>query len=133
RFLAGDDPEPGLEVQFFGGTGERGGARGGERADGSPERPSGRWGGWRFVTAGLAVGGLAAGTVLRGLAGRCTATPPMGQLCRSFHDSQPGGYAALAGGAVFARISIYLFATHDSAPVVAPTQGGATIGFATRF
>lgn len=131
RFLAGDDPEPGLEVQFFTSGADPDGARD-DTGDRSPER-SGRWGGWRFVTAGLALGSLAAGTVLSVYDGRCTETPSVGQPCRYFHDFQPGGYAALAGGAVLAGISIYLFATHDRGPVVAPTQGGATIGFATRF
>lgn len=129
RFLAGDDPAPGLDVQFSGG--EPDGRPGPEAPIG--ETAGGRWGGWRFVTAGLALGGIGAGVTLSVLDGRCTETPPVGQPCRYFHNFQPWGYVSLAGGTVLAGISIYLFATHDTAPVVAPTRGGATVGFATRF
>jgi hypothetical protein len=135
RFLAGDDPAPGLEVQFAGEATPAGGTD--AHPDGEPDKPrgvsGGRWGGWRFITAGLGVGGLAAGVALVALDGKCPETPPAGQQCNNFYDTATPGYLALAGGAVFAGLSIYLFATHSSAPVVTPTAGGATVGFATRF
>jgi hypothetical protein len=138
RFLAGDDPAPGLEVQFSGGAGDPPprGTSSSSSDDGDDDKPStggGRWGGWRFITAGVAVAGIATGVVLVSLDGKCPETPPVGQQCNNFYDTATPGYAALAGGAVFAGLSIYLFATHNSAPVVAPTQGGATVGFATRW
>lgn len=143
RFLAGDDPVPGLDVEFSGGPGDAadtstgsgrgtgtlsGGDHGDDRGGGG-----GRWGGWRFLTAGLAVAGLGTGIVLVALDGKCPEEPPPGQQCADYYDTAVGGYAALGGGVAFAALSIYLFATHDSAPVVQPTPGGATVGFATRW
>jgi hypothetical protein len=140
RFLAGDDPAPGLEVQFSGAGDDASGGGSARRSDPAshddddkPSSGGGRWGGWRFITAGVAVAGIATGVVLVSLDGKCPETPPAGQQCNNFYDTATPGYAALAGGAVFAGLSIYLFATHKSAPVVAPTQGGATVGFATRW
>lgn len=141
RFLAGDDPAPGLEVVYAGGEGDAGsgsggsarGGGGGHDRDDTPSGGGGRWGGWRYLTAGVAVAGLATGVVLVSLDGKCPETPPAGQQCNNFYDTATAGYAALAGGAVFAGLSIYLFATHKSAPVVKPIQGGATVGFATQW
>jgi len=132
RFLAGDDPAPGLEVQFSGAATGDGGESNPEEP-GTPATGGGRWGGWRFVTGGLAVAGLATGIVLVALDGKCPETPPPGQQCNNFYDTALPGYASLGAGAGFAALSIYLFATHKSAPVVAPTQGGATVGFATHW
>ena len=141
RFLAGDDPAPGLEVQFARGNGDGGAVAGGHAGGGTDEprdRPErggggGRWGGWRFITGGLGVAGLGVGAYLVALDGKCSMEPPAGQQCNDLYATATPGYVALGAGAVFAGISIYLFATHDSAPVVTPTQGGATVGFATRW
>jgi hypothetical protein len=146
RFLAGDDPAPGLEAQVFdesdvrggqGGSGGGGGAGvegGGLRDNGRAETGGGgRWGGWRYITGGVAVAGIATGVVLIAFDGKCPETPPPGQQCNNFYDTATAGYATLAGGAVFAGLSIYLFATHKSPPVVQPPAGGATVGFATRW
>ena len=146
RFLAGDDPEPGLDVQFSRGsdgavataaeptTGEEPARTGGAEPTDRGERGDGRrWGGWRFVTAGLGVAGLGAGIVQIALDGRCTETPPAGQQCADYYDTALGGYLSLGGGVVFSALSIYLFATHGAAPVATVTAGGATLGFATRW
>ncbi|HEU4614298.1 MAG TPA: hypothetical protein VFS15_19520, partial [Kofleriaceae bacterium] len=134
RFLAGDDPAPWLEVQFSGGPDEAVGGGGDQRgAMPSEARQGGRWGGWRFLTGGFAVAGIATGVVLVALDGRCPETPPPGQQCNDYYDTATGGYVALGAGAAFAGLSIYLFATHESAPVVAPPRGGATVGFAMRW
>lgn len=134
KFLAGDDPAPWLDVQFSAGPGDEGAGDGDAGGASGPEAPhSGRWGGWRFLTGGLAVAGIATGVVLVALDGRCPQTPAPGQQCNDYYDTATGGYVALGAGAVFAGLSIYLFATHGSAPVVAPTPGGATVGFASRW
>jgi hypothetical protein len=135
RFLAGDDPAPGLDVQFTSGADDRRAADGAasqrsRRDDGGSDR---RWGGWRWLTAGLAVGGLGTGVVLIALDGACLKQPPAGQQCADYYHTSVGGYAALGGSVLMGALSIYLFATHDRAPVVTPTPGGATLSFATRF
>ena len=122
RFLAGEDAAPGLDVQF---------SNPAERHDRPVDR--GRWGGWRWLTAGLAVGALATGAVLVAMDGRCSKQPPAGQQCNDLYATATPGFITLGAGAVLAGISIYLFATSDKGPYVAPTQGGATVGFATRF
>jgi hypothetical protein len=128
RFLAGDDPAPGLEVQFSAGDhGDR------TRSETSDHASPGRWGGWRFVTAGLGAAALGTGIALFALDGTCPTEPPPGQQCNDFYDTATAGYLALGGGAVLAVLSVYLFATHTTSPVVAPTAGGATVGFATRW
>jgi hypothetical protein len=89
RFLAGDDPAPGLDVQFSSGNEApaRDGASGetvlrdGARDSG---RGGGRWGGWRWLTAGIAVAGLGTGVVLIALDGSCLKDPPAGQQCADF-------------------------------------------------
>ncbi|HEY5928180.1 MAG TPA: hypothetical protein VIV11_41115 [Kofleriaceae bacterium] len=131
RFLAGDDPAPGLDVQVVGAAGGEG------PTEDDPETPSGggggRWGGWRFITGGVALAGIATGVVLLVLDGKCPETPPAGQQCNNLYDTATPGYIALGAGIGVGALSAYLFATHKTAPVVAPTQGGATVGFATRF
>jgi hypothetical protein len=138
RFLAGDDPAPGLEVQFSGPTAAAAANPNGAVGEvhTTPEggaAHAGWWGGWRYVTAGLAVGGIGAGVAFLAIDGGCKDTPPPGQQCRKFYEFSAAAYGSLAGGAVMAGLSIYLFATYHKTPVVQPTQGGATIGFATRF
>ena len=130
RFLAGDDPEPGLDVQFSSNVAAE--KPDGPRDDG-PQPSGGRWGGWRYMTAAVGGGALVTGAVLLVMDGRCAKEPPTGQPCRDFHDFKLGGLLTVAGGAAVTGLSIYLFATHQTAPVIAPTPGGATVGFATRF
>lgn len=130
RFLAGEDPEAGLDVQF---------ANPFDRDIGNkPDAPGApRWGGWRWITGALGVAGLATGGVLLGLDGRCSIDPPAGQPCNDVYATATPGFVTLGAGAVLTGISIYLFATHRSAqaPVVTPVQGGAgaTVGFVTRW
>ncbi len=122
RFLAGEEPAPGLDVQFS------------EPRDAPalPDKP--RWGGWRWITATVALAGLVTGGALVGFDGRCSNEPPAGQPCNDLYATATPGFIALGGGALFAGISIYLFATtRGTGPVVAPTAGGATVGFATRW
>jgi hypothetical protein len=134
RFLAGEEAAPGLDVQFAN-PAERliGKHHGGESGGGGVDEHHGPWGGWRFLTAGAAVGAFVVGGVYLYLDKRCREEPPAGQTCSKVYDTAKWGYIGLGGGAVLAGISIYLFATYDKAPVLAPTQGGATVGFATRF
>lgn len=141
--FTGEGAAPGLVVETArkapepptssGGTIGTGGAR--------VDRPepvattSNRWGGWRFLTGFLGVGGLVAGGILVALDGNCSMDPPQGQPCNDLYATATPGYVALGAGAVFTGISIYLFATHKTVPVVQTAQGGSggTVGFMTRW
>lgn len=137
RYLAGDEPASGIEVQpVEAPSPEEVKAGGGTVAvhhDAGEPSHGGRWGGWRWITGAVAVGGLGTGAVLLGLDGRCSNSPPAGTLC-NVYDTKNSGFIALGAGAVFAGVSIYLFATQPSAPsktaFVAPTGDGAIAGIA---
>ncbi|HUS28009.1 MAG TPA: hypothetical protein VMZ53_05855 [Kofleriaceae bacterium] len=145
RFLGGEEPAPGLEVQFAravekgegAGAGGGGGGGGGNHADTGAGGDGGgaRWGGWRFVTGGLAVVGIGVGATLVALDGKCSKEPPAGMQCNDLYATKTPGFVSLGAGAVFAGLSIYLFATHGSSDhksgvsFVAPTRGGAVAGY----
>jgi hypothetical protein len=136
RFLAGEEPAPGLNVEFAK-PAEKGDTHpvGGDQVGGDKGGGGGRWGGWRFVTGGVAVVGNGVGATLVALDGKCSKEPPMGMTCNDLYATATPGFVALGAGAVFAGISIYLFATQGSADhksgvsYVAPTRGGAVAGY----
>jgi hypothetical protein len=138
RFLTGEAPAAGLDVL----VGGRGGAMAGgavtHHDDGEATTTDRRWGGYRWIAGTLAVGGLATGAVLLALDGRCKDTPMPGHNCNNLYENSPGQWIALAGGAVFAGVAAYLFATqHASAPsktaFVAPDAHGAIAGVAMAW
>ena len=136
RYLAGEEPAGGMiDVQPLEQVPvERGHGPVVRHDEGGGETPShGRWGGWKWITGGIAVGGLGTGAVLLGLDGRCSNSPPAGQLC-NVYDTKVPGIAALVGGAAFAGVTIYLFATQPKGPAktafVVPTGDGAIAGLA---
>jgi hypothetical protein len=131
RFLTGEDPVAGLDVQFANPYDRD---IGNKREAPEPDKP--RWGGWRWLTGTIGVAGLATGAVLLALDGRCPSDPPAGQPCPDVYATATPGLILLGAGAVFTGIAVYLFATHPSAkvaPVVAPTSGGAAVGFLSRW
>jgi hypothetical protein len=77
-----------------------------DRVAETPGSRGGRWGGWRWMTAGLAVAGLVGGGYATYLDGRCNGEPPAGMACRDLYATQPYGYLGLGAGAVFAGITI---------------------------
>ncbi len=126
-FLVGDGPAPeGVDVAVV--EAPRGG---GDRRD------SARWGGWKFLSGGLAVVALGIGGYLVATDGDCKTTPPAGVTCADVYNNAVPGYLSLGGGAVLAGISVYLFVTGGSrAPrtaYVVPTRGGAMAAFSMRF
>lgn len=136
KYLEGEEPAGGIEVQPLDTTplATTTTTSGGQVVShDEPSAKGSRWGGWKWITGAIGVGGLGTGAVLLAMNGSCSNTPPMGQLCRVYATAGPG-YGALAGGAVFTGISIYLFATqHKEASktaFIAPTGDGAIAGVA---
>jgi hypothetical protein len=149
RFLAGEQGAAGIDILIGDGakepvhTAQSGSSSsssvaGGDdhRDDGAPSS-GGRWGGWKYITAVGAVGGLGAGIYLAVEDGKCDGAMQPGHPCNNVYSYSPFQYVALAGGAVLAAATVYLFATmaHEDAHTayVAPTQGGAIAGYAFRW
>lgn len=137
RYLAGEEAASGIEVQQIEAPSPEEAKGGATTAvvphhDHGEPTQGGRWGGWKWITGGIAVGGLATGAVLLGIDGRCSDSPPQG-LC-NVYDTKNTGFIAIGVGAGFAAISIYLFATQPKAPsktaFFAPTGEGAIAGIA---
>ena len=133
RYLAGDEPTGGIEVQQPSAAPIAVAAPAGPR-----EARTGRWGGWKWVTGGVGVGALATGGVLAALDGRCKGNEMPGRVCNDVYATAPGDYIALAAGAGLVGVSIYLFATGGShrpahTAFVVPAHGGALAGLTGRF
>lgn len=124
RFLAGDEPEKGLEVLV-------------DRPAPAPvatvvaapapvveEHGSGPW---KWITGVGAVGAIATGAVLLHYNGKCQDT-----ACANVYDFGAPGWIAIGGGAVLAAVTVYLV-VHGHHATVAPTSGGAVVGWATAF
>jgi hypothetical protein len=138
RYLAGEEATGGIEVQPIeapaaGETKAGTVTTGGVVAHHDEAPAGGRWGGWKWITGAVGVGGLATGAVLLGIDGRCSNDMPEGHLC-NVYDTKKTGFIALGAGAVFAGVSIYLFATQPSHPAktafITPTGDGAIAGVA---
>jgi len=130
KYLEGEEPAGGIEVQPLETTpiaGTNSAGNGPAIPHDQPSTRGGRWGGWKWITGAIGIGGLGTGAVLVAMNGSCSNTPPMGVLCRVYDTAAPG-YGALAGGAVFAGISIYLFATQgkevSKTAFIAPSPAG---------
>jgi len=134
KYLEGEEPAGGIEVQPLDTTpiaSSNSAGSGPAIPRDQPSTKGGRWGGWKWMTGAIGIGGLGTGAVLLAMNGSCSNSPPAGQLCRVYDTAAPG-YGALAGGAVFAGISIYLFATqskeHGKTAFIVPTRDGAIAG-----
>ena len=132
RYLAGDEPAAGLEVQTPGTAPVA-------HEDAHVETPasSPRWGGWKWLAGSGAVIGLGIGGYLAYLDGRCQDTPMPGRSCANVYSTSPPDYIALGAGAALAGVAIYLFATGDGHPAhtafVAPASRGALVGLSGSF
>jgi hypothetical protein len=137
RYLAGEDPQSGIEVQQPSAaplpqpTGLE------PPHDTVTSTSGGRWGGWKWITGGAGAAALTGGVVLLVLDGRCK-NPMTGRACTDVYDNSPIDYIALGAGAALAGVSLYLFATGAShepahAAYVVPAHGGALAGFSGRF
>jgi hypothetical protein len=135
RYLAGEEPAGGIDVQPLEAQPKANAETGHvDVVTHDDHHGGGRWGGWKWTTGAIGVAGLGTGAVLFALNGSCSNTPPAGQLCRVY-DTRNAAIGALAGGAVFAGISIYLFATQSKESAsktafIVPTADGAIAGVA---
>jgi hypothetical protein len=138
RYLAGDEPEGGIEVQPLDAAPKAGPDDGGHETGGGAvvahgDTSRGRWGGWKWITAAVGVGGIGTGAVLLALDGSCS-MKTVGTPC-PVYDFKAAGYGTIAGGAVFIGISVYLFATQSQehpkrTAFFAPAGDGAVAGIA---
>ncbi|HEX4451586.1 MAG TPA: hypothetical protein VH143_11980 [Kofleriaceae bacterium] len=154
RFLAGENPAAGIDVLVGEGApkgtvADHGGDHTSAPAGGNTEAPrddggepssggGGRWGGWKYITAVGAAGGIVSGVYLAVEDGKCQTSPETGHPCNNVYSYSPYQWVALGAGAVLTAATVYLFATmsHEDSgrtAFVVPTQGGAIAGYSFRW
>jgi hypothetical protein len=158
RFVAGEEPDPNIEVLLPARGTPTAASAAKTSADGTmitSDKPAPApvpapvvasegphtWGGWKYVATGAAVAGLGIGGYLISVDGKCSVTEPAGHPCTELRSTAVPGYVSLSAGAAAAAVAIYLFvhgsgsaATEPNRTVyVVPTAGGAFAGISTRF
>jgi hypothetical protein len=138
QFLAGENLKPdGIEVLVS--SERRPAGNGGTGLRDPIDQPSSRWGGWKYLTGGLALAALGVGGYLLQLDGSCKVEPPAGTPCTDLYATATPAYLTLGGGVALAGVAVYLFVrgggsgTSRSAYVVPTRGGGALAGWAMRF
>jgi hypothetical protein len=138
RFLNGDPAPPGLQVQIAGNVSEARATDADVRPDllaqGSPR--SRVWPGWKWVTAGGAAAGIAAGVIVYSYNGGCSV--PNMDPCASTYETATYAWASFGVAAALAGVSVYLFLRSDGeeprrTAFVAPATGGAIAGYRASF
>jgi hypothetical protein len=135
RYLAGEEPAAGLEVQTP--------SAGAPKVEAEPlphDQPprAARSGAWKWFATGGAVVALGAGGYLAYEDGRCQDTPMPGRMCNNVYSYSPTDYVVLGAGVALAGVAVYLFATGGDShraqtAFVAPASGGAIAGFTGSF
>lgn len=144
KFVTSGEETEGIQVQVANkpsvGTGGGGNVIG--PIDGPAPSGSKLWGGWKWIAAGAAAGTLAVGAYLVAIDGDCAdAVPPSNPAnCVDNYNHTGAAWATVAGGAVVAGVSIYLFARGDGSAsaqtrtgYLVPTSGGAMAGYSFKF
>lgn len=148
KFLAGEKVTAGIDVELDGaipvltggGTGAVGTGTGSEGPlpPGHDTGGGGRWIGWPIITGVVAVGAIGAGAYLLSKDGKCKDGSDDPLRCPELYENKPPGWGAIAGGAVFAGITVYLIVTRPSPAkktqaFVAPSGDGAVAGISGRW
>ena len=129
RFLTGDQPADGLEVQLSPNAAVIATAQAGRSGARSSHNSVWKW----AATAG-AVSALGAGVTLLVLDGSCTEDPPRGQVCPDLRDLSTAGYITLGAGVALGAVATLLWlgerspSRSESALWVMPGDGGAVAG-----
>lgn len=135
RFLTGDEPNDDIEVYQPEAKPDEVVASGepsaGRRARGD------RWSGWRWLATGGAVAGVGAGIGLYLLDGNCAGSQS-GSVCLDVYDTKTAGMLAGGTGLALGAVATWLWLSRDAepgrertaqGPLVAPTRGGAMVGW----
>lgn len=151
KFLAGDAPGGGIEVMV---NSDGKGPPQGRHVDVTsmresvaprrevPEDEHPRWGGWKWITAGVGAAAIGTGVGLIWLNGRCSSSVSKANgQCPQQYQTLGAGLGALGGGVVLGGISAYLWATEPKnkpiqpakAAFLAPTSDGVLAGLAGTF
>ena len=143
KFLAGEKVTAGIDVELDGAIPVlTGGDSPSGSGSGSTPPPSdtagGRWGGWPIVTGVIAAGAIGVGAYLLSKDGTCKDGSDDPLRCPDLYENKPPGWGAIAGGAVFAGITVYLIVTRPSPArktqaFIAPSGDGAVAGFTGRW
>jgi hypothetical protein len=138
RFLAGEDPAAGLEVQMGSAAAPVAVTQppAEHEQDMTDAGPS-RWPGYKWIVGGVGAAAVATGVTLLVFDGRCSMTPAAGRPCNDLYSTAGPGFAVLGVGAALAGVSIYLFVTEHKQSArtayIVPTRDGAIAGFATTW
>ena len=132
RYVAGDPPSTDIEVLATPEHQDVGSA--------TTEPSSGHgWGGWKWIAGVGAAGALGTGAVLLALNNECVTPPTMaGRPCTDLRNTLGPGLAVAGAGVALAAVSVYLFVRKPSEPhggtaYLAPTSGGAMLGYTRGF
>ena len=129
-YVAGDEPQSGIEVLGDSGPVTTAGA--------APSRPS-SGGPWKWVVGAGAVVALGVGGTLVALDGSCASTQVDNRPCSDLRSTATPGLVVGGVGVALAAVAIYMFVRHGETPpsgataFVTPEPGGAIAGYATRW
>jgi hypothetical protein len=139
KFIAGDNAAPGIDIQLAGDLTSAGTGGDGQRVEIGDLPRSGptsdpMWGGWKWLTGAVGLGGIGVGAYLLSIDGDCN-----DDACTYYREASVSGWVTLGGGALMTGLSVYLFvrgsgeSSSQRSAFVVPTRGGAYAGYALRF
>ena len=98
-----------------------------------PEAPAGRYGAWKWVTAGGAAAAMAGGVALIAINGSLTDCPAVG-ICKSKYDTLLPGLALVGAGLALGGLAVYfILDDKPAAAALVPLPGGAGAVVRGRF